>query len=211
MIKFIKINILPPIIYVVYKIYFKTISFLESAIPSELKNGCIYAHFHQDEMFLIERGRRLNLCVMTSASTDGEIMTKFLRFLGYRCVRGSPKRGGARALLELVRMVNDQKSSTALAVDGPRGPIYNVKLGIVLLAKKTGFPIVPVTGNLSRAYCFKNSWNKALLPGIFSTVRIHLGNHFYVPENADDKEMEKLRLRLENELIRIKKEAKSFY
>ena len=91
-----------------------------------------------------------------------------------------------------------------MAVDGPRGPIYKAKKGVITFAKKTGFPIVTVVTKPHNPYCFKNSWNKALLPKMFSKVDVFFGKTIKVPKDADNETMEVLRVELENELLKLK-------
>ena len=63
--------------------------------------------------------------------------------LGYRPVRGSSTRGGARALLGAVRELQ-AGHSVAFTPDGPRGPRRELKPGVVAAAQRGGAVIVPV-------------------------------------------------------------------
>ena len=207
---FIKTKILPYIIYSIYKIYFSTVKYIEPEYPKEIKNAekqnknYIVAHFHQDELALIKTRANSNFCVMTSPSTDGKMMKKLLSLMGYECVEGSSSKGGAKALIEMIRTLNSKKYNAVIAVDGPRGPIYKVKDGVCSLAKNTECPILPVGVKIDKAFVFKKSWNKALLPKPFSTVRILFGKPISIPKDADRKDMHKSTENLEAELVRIK-------
>lgn len=207
---FLKTRIFPFIIYVTYRIYTSFVKYIEPEFPPELKkwvdegNPYIVAHFHQDEIALIQRRRNSNFCVMTSTSTDGEMMTRFLKLMGYHCFRGSSTRGGAEALIGLIRFLKKNRYSADMAVDGPRGPIYKVKKGTIMLAKKTGFPILPVRVAINRSYCFEKSWNRALLPLPFSTVKLGYGKVLWISDNTDDANIEEYRALLEKELLNIK-------
>ena len=55
MIKFIKINIVPYILYAFYRLYMLTVRYVEPPMPNEIKKGKRYivAHFHQDELVLV--------------------------------------------------------------------------------------------------------------------------------------------------------------
>src|SRR5450432_4206119 len=65
------------------------------------------------------RGRRV--VYMTSRSFDGEYIARFLQRFGFGAVRGSTSRGGARALIEMARLVH-KGIQVGFTVDGPRGP-----------------------------------------------------------------------------------------
>ena len=205
--KFIKINILPYVIYSIYKTYMSLVKFIEPEYPSKLKNkkaNFIVAHFHQDELALVHQRTNSNFCTMTSTSTDGEMMTRFLKLMGYQCVRGSSTRGGATALLQMIKLCSSKKLNPVIAVDGPRGPLYKVKNGVIELAKQTGFPILPVALSYSSAFCIQKSWNKARIPKPFSRVTIKFGDPIHVPNNIDRTKMEDIKDLLEKELLSLK-------
>jgi len=205
-----KILFLPPIIFIVYKLYMLTVRFKEPRLPEKITNrlksgdNYIVAHFHQDEIALIQRRTNSNYCVMTSTSTDGEVMRRFLTMLGYKCVKGSTSKDGTRALLELIKLAKTKKMNPVMAVDGPRGPIYKVKKGVIILAKETQAPILPVCVQINRAFCFNKSWNKALLPKPFSTVNIKFGNVIDVPADIEKEKIELYANILEQELLSLK-------
>ena len=207
---FIKTKVLPYVIYFAYRLYFSTIRYIEPEMPAPIKKkendkeNYIVAHFHQDELALVPTRINSNFCVMTSPSTDGRMMKKLLTLMGYICVEGSSSRGGSRALIEMIRTLNTKKYNAVIAVDGPKGPIYKVKAGVCSLAKNTNCPILPVGVIAEKAFTFKKSWNKALLPKPFSTVKIVFGQPINVPSNADKDEIQKYVLKLESELSRIK-------
>jgi lysophospholipid acyltransferase (LPLAT)-like uncharacterized protein len=82
--------------------------------------------------------------LLTSASRDGALSAAVAAGRGMRVVRGSSSRGGARALLDVIRTVKGHGSSPILVPDGPRGPAYEVKPGVLKIAAKTGLPILSV-------------------------------------------------------------------
>jgi len=205
--KTLKIYIIPLVIYVLYRTYMFFVRFIESEYPKNLKKAdanFIVAHFHQDELVLVHQRTNSNFCTMTSTSTDGEMMTRFLKLMGYKSVRGSSTRGGATALLQMIRTCSLNKLNPVIAVDGPRGPIYKVKKGVVELAKQTGFPILPVAVTYSSAFCIKKSWNKAMIPKPFSRATIKFGHQILVPHTTDKIKLEAFRLELEKELLVLK-------
>jgi len=205
--KVIKIYVLPFLIYAIYKTYMFFVRFIESEYPNNLKKtntNFIVAHFHQDELVLVHQRTNSNFCTMTSTSTDGEMMTRFLKLMGYKCVRGSSTRGGATALLQMIRTCSENKLNPVIAVDGPKGPIYKVKKGVIELAKQTGFPILPVAVTYSSALCIKKSWNKAMIPKPFSRATIKFGQQITVPHNTDKEKLELFRDQLEKELLALK-------
>jgi lysophospholipid acyltransferase (LPLAT)-like uncharacterized protein len=145
---------------------------------------CLYAHWHGDELVLVAYYSFRHLAVLSSLSKDGSIMARTLELLGYRVFRGSSSRGGARGLIGLIRAVKEG-SQAALAVDGPKGPIYEVKPGIVELGLKTGKPIIPVRTRCDRAWYIPRAWNKSYVPKFFAKVEVEYGEPLLVPEEAE--------------------------
>ncbi len=109
-------------------------------------------------------GRKMG--IMSSLSRDGELQTRVMTGLGYAVVRGSASRSGARGLIGLKRLMEKGYHAT-FAVDGPKGPIHEVKPGAVYLAKKTGAPVVGLAASASPAYIFSRAWDLYLLPWPF--------------------------------------------
>lgn len=139
--------------------------------PSE---PCLYCHWHGDELVLVPYYSYRRLAVLSSLSKDGSLMARTLELLGYQVFRGSSSRGGARGLIGLIRAVKEG-SQAALAVDGPRGPIHEVKEGIIELASRTGMPIVPVRCRASRAWYIPKAWNHSYVPKPFARVEVEYG------------------------------------
>lgn len=147
------------------------------------REPCVYAHWHGDELVLVGYYSFRGLAALSSLSKDGSIMALTLRLLGYRVFRGSSSKGGARGLLNLIRAVREG-SQAALAVDGPKGPIYEVKPGVVELARKTGMPIVPIAAWSESAWFIPRAWNKSYLPKPFARVEVEYGDAIAASENA---------------------------
>jgi lysophospholipid acyltransferase (LPLAT)-like uncharacterized protein len=63
-------------------------------------------------------------------------------------------------------------------------------MGAVLLAKKTGHPIVPVTMALAR-YWKLPSWDQFQIPKPFTRARVYVAPPIYVPADADEETVER--------------------
>jgi lysophospholipid acyltransferase (LPLAT)-like uncharacterized protein len=153
--------------------------------PSE---PCLYAHWHGDELVLVPYYSYRKLAVLSSLSKDGTLMARSLELLGYQVFRGSSSRGGARGLIGLIRAVKEG-SQAALAVDGPKGPLREVKAGILELANRTGMPVVPLRCRASRAWYIPRAWNHSYVPKPFTRVEVEYGEP--VPSGASAEEIKK--------------------
>lgn len=123
--------------------------------------------FWHNRLFFATRLLRLSrpgrtIVGLVSASRDGAVLAKFLSFLGVRTVRGSSSRYGREAVHQLVEAL---KSGYDIVVtpDGPRGPVYNMKPGAVLAARRANTALVLV-GIECRACFALRSWDRFLIP-----------------------------------------------
>jgi len=171
----------------------------------------VYAHWHGDELLLVGSFAQSRMAVMVSRSRDGERMKRLLEWFGYHVVRGSSSRGGVGGLKGLIDAVNDGGLNASLAVDGPRGPIYQVKSGVLKLAQQTGIPLIPGAASARRRIIFKKAWNQCYLPLPFSKCVIVYGEPVTVPPNLSDNDFEALRLKIEAQLVSLKVEAESVF
>lgn len=116
--------------------------------------------------------RHRRLTVLTSASRDGEVLSRAVGAFGLESVRGSSSRRGARAMREMVAVLRDGRDMV-ITPDGPRGPREVVQPGVVRLASMTGAPVVPVDV-LATRYKALRSWDafRVPLPGARVTLRM---------------------------------------
>lgn len=112
------------------------------------------------------------ICGLVSASRDGANLARFFNFLGIRTVRGSSSRMGREALHKLIA-VHREGCDIAVTPDGPRGPMYDMKKGAVLAARRTGSRMLLVGVRYQSAWRVK-SWDQFLLPVPFSRASLHL-------------------------------------
>jgi len=174
------------------------------------KNGGlpIYVFWH-DRIFLTTYWwRKRRIVVMTSRSFDGEYIARFIQRFGYGAVRGSSTRGGVGAVVEMARLMR-AGCTTAFTIDGPKGPRYVAKMGAVLLAKKSGQPIVPVTMALQR-YWMTPSWDLFQIPKPFTRARVYVAPPIYVPADADEKALSAKRDELQQTLDHLNRLSESF-
>src|SRR5690606_18737721 len=109
--------------------------------------------WHGDELAVLHLVKRYRLATMTSTSKDGAIIDYVIRKLGGDTSRGSSTRGAVTALKGLVRLGRSGRV-LSLAVDGPKGPIYEPKPGVFELSKLCGAAIVPVGVAVTKAHVF---------------------------------------------------------
>jgi len=165
----------------------------------------IYAFWHGRMLLPAYSHRNRRIHVMASLSKDGEIISRVLERLGFRAVRGSSSRKGARALVEMAR-AGKAGFDTAVTPDGPRGPRYRVQRGVTSLARLTGFPILPAGLEASR-YWQLRTWDEFRIPKPFSRAAIVLGEPLVVPRDASDALEDELGRELERRILAVSERA----
>ncbi len=158
----------------------------------------IYAFWHEHIFAGTYYFRKKGIVVITSQSLDGEYIARFIQRFGYGSVRGSSTRGGVAALVEMIRLMR-QRIPMGFTLDGPKGPRQEVKPGAILLAKKTGNPIVPFVVECDRRWTL-NSWDKLQIPKPFTGAMVNVGTPIYIPADADEVTMENARSMIKNSL-----------
>jgi lysophospholipid acyltransferase (LPLAT)-like uncharacterized protein len=188
------------------------IQFVNKAVPDRLASegkNVIYAFWHGRQFLLFHSHRNTGIVIPASESRDGEIQARILKYFGFEVVRGSSKRKGDRALLGLVDRLRKGKN-LALAVDGPRGPIYEAKQGVMYMAGKLNKPIVPVMTGAKRFWLLEKIWDKYLLPKPFTRGVIMYGEAIVV-NGISEEELETKRKELEAALNRLMAQADDYY
>jgi lysophospholipid acyltransferase (LPLAT)-like uncharacterized protein len=151
--------------------------------------------------FLQARWPDRGLAAMISASRDGGLVASVVERFGVQPIRGSTSRRGPQALLEATTWMKRQYS-IVITPDGPRGPVYEVQEGIILLAQLTGRPIIP-TSNFTRWKIRLRSWDRFQIPLPFAFCQSYYGAPIWVPREASEAEREQLRAKLESAMRAI--------
>jgi lysophospholipid acyltransferase (LPLAT)-like uncharacterized protein len=151
----------------------------------------LYAFWHGRQLALFKVNPESNLTVLTSLSKDGQMQAHICRRFGVHVVRGSSSRGGLAGLIALGRAVQSG-FPIGMAVDGPRGPAFAAKPGIVALARRTGSPIVPITVGFGSRKQLSGAWDKFQIPLPFTRATVAYGKPLVVPPGATTEEMNRI-------------------
>jgi lysophospholipid acyltransferase (LPLAT)-like uncharacterized protein len=130
----------------------------------------IYVFWHGTMLPLLWRHRDTGAAILISEHGDGEIIARIAHSLGYRSVRGSSSRGGERALLGTAGEL-EHGHDVAFTPDGPRGPRESFAPGALIVAQRTGAPIVLIGVDAARAWRL-STWDGFLIPKPFARVTI---------------------------------------
>jgi lysophospholipid acyltransferase (LPLAT)-like uncharacterized protein len=150
--------------------------------PSQrLRDGgkpVIFTLWHGEMLALLWNHRGEGITVLISEHGDGEIIARVAEALGCRTVRGSTSRGAGRALLGMSRTVQGG-GDVAFTPDGPRGPARKFAPGALIVAQRTGAPVITLAVSPSRSWRLK-SWDRFVIPMPFARIRIAYGDPVYL-------------------------------
>jgi lysophospholipid acyltransferase (LPLAT)-like uncharacterized protein len=139
--------------------------------------------------------------VLISRHRDGEFNAIAAERLGIGTIRGSGdhgsafhRKGGVGAFKEMVRALAEGYN-VALTADVPKRSRV-AGLGIIMLARESGRPIMPFAMATSR-FIRLNNWDSTTINLPFGRGALVGIEEIYVPPDADAETMEKLRSRLE--------------
>lgn len=162
----------------------------------------IYCFWHQCVLPCTMYFRHSNAVILISRSFDGQLITRILRMFGFDAVRGSSSRAGREGLLGLKHVINSGRTAIFTA-DGPRGPIYQTKMGPVKLAQMTGAPIGAFHLQPERAWVMK-SWDRFLVPLPFTRIVVSWAQWTNVPADLAADDYEACRQQLNDALERAR-------
>jgi lysophospholipid acyltransferase (LPLAT)-like uncharacterized protein len=159
------------------------------------------ATWHRGAIFLVWFFRKARPMIMFSRSKDGDLLAGFAEKIGVIPIRGSSGRGGRKALadmLEFLKRPGNQKAATVL--DGPTGPPYVAKTGMIVLAKNSGIPLLPIMVSVWPAITLTRTWDRTMIPLPFSRVLVSYRKPWEIPSDISEDDFETLRLEVENTL-----------
>lgn len=174
------------------------------------KRRCIWAFWHRVIIPIVWWYRNHGVVVMNTTAFDGQWTRKVIEWLGFGTAQGSSSRGGLRGLAVMARRIEEGKDC-AFTIDGPRGPRYIAKPGPVMLARKTGAPIMVFHIGIDRGRTFENTWDHFLLPMPFSRAAILFAPPIYVPKDASVELMEAKHAGMQRELERLRDIAEGWF
>lgn len=142
----------------------------------------ILCFWHGNLLLMIYAFRGDKRTFLVSFHRDGELITKVIKRFGVEATRGSTSKGGAKALLSLLRKAK-KGYSIAFTPDGPKGPARKVQNGVVELARLSKLPIICV-GFWAKKFKKLNSWDSFVVPCPFTKVVFCYESPIYVEQKG---------------------------
>jgi hypothetical protein len=128
--------------------------------------------------------------LMNTTNFDGQWTRRVIERLGYGTAQGSSTRGGLRGLAVMAKRLEEGFDS-GFTIDGPRGPRYVAKPGPVMLARRSGRPIILFHIGLERAWTLRKTWDLMQIPKPFTRAILVIAPILEVPMDVDHDGLEK--------------------
>jgi lysophospholipid acyltransferase (LPLAT)-like uncharacterized protein len=174
------------------------------------RQRCIFAFWHRVIIPISWWARHRGIVVLNTTAFDGQWTRKVIEWLGFGTAQGSSSRGGLRGLVVMAERLAAGRDC-AFTIDGPRGPRYVAKPGPVMLARKTGCPIVVFHVGVDRGRTFEKTWDHFLLPLPFARTVLLFAAPIYVPRDADPVTMEAKHQEMQKALEHVRDCAESWF
>jgi len=174
------------------------------------RKQCIWAFWHRVIIPIVWWYRNHGVVVMNTTAFDGQWTRKVIEWLGFGTAQGSSSRGGLRGLAVMAKRIEGGRDC-AFTIDGPRGPRYVAKPGPVMLARKTGAPIMVFHLGVDRGRTFEKTWDHFLLPMPFARAVIFFAPPIYVPKDASVELMDAKHAEMQRELERVRDVAEAWF
>jgi lysophospholipid acyltransferase (LPLAT)-like uncharacterized protein len=167
----------------------------------------IYIFWHENILIPLYQRGHCNLAMLLSQHADADVLAQIANLLGFDCVRGSSRRGGARAIWELFE--RSRRQHLTITPDGPRGPRRRLAQGPVYLASRLQLPLVVMGFGYDRPWRV-NSWDRFAVPRPFSRARAVIGPPLTLPPDLDRPGLKRNGQRVEQLLNDLTSEAEAW-
>jgi len=205
-----QLNFLAKLVYIAFRVQ-EPFTRIKQINKKEIK-PCIYAMWHAHQCCLHGIEDRKSLNVLISRSIDGEIIARTVEKWGFKTVRGSKgKKGSIEATMKLIDKLKNNEC-IAMMVDGPSGPAFVAKDGVIKIAKMAQAPIVPIYWYSEDPSFLKlPSWDGFRYPLFYTRLLNLYGEPIYVNvDNTDEQDKEAL-IKLQNSLNELEKKAPEIF
>lgn len=149
----------------------------------ENKEKVIFVLWHGNYTLLLTYFHPSKRVVLVEDSFRGNYISELAKRSGFQIIKASSPSWGMRRMLKIV----SDKYKLFITIDGPHGPAYKVKPGIIYLAQKSKAKIIPLSIVAQRGIFIKR-WDNHFLPFPFNRVVISIGDSIEVKVNDSVKQ-----------------------
>ncbi len=159
---------------------------LDMFLEAAARQRCLLMLWHNRLAIVAEvlhkHAPQFNYAAFISKSRDGEPLALVAQsYKQGRAIR-VPHSAKHQALKSVIDNLKSRREVILMTPDGPRGPRYKIKPGIVMAAQEADAVIIPFTWTANRFWSFR-TWDQLMLPKPFSTIRVKMGAPVKLPPN----------------------------
>ncbi len=136
--------------------------------------------------------KKKHLChMLISSHRDGRLIAETIRALGMESFSGSSSKKGSKAFRAMIHLLKKGKY-IGITPDGPKGPAFESKEGLIKASYLAQAPIVPITFSTSRKK-FMKTWDTFLLAKPFSRGIFLWDKPIFPPQKGNDIDFTKFK------------------
>jgi lysophospholipid acyltransferase (LPLAT)-like uncharacterized protein len=156
-----------------------------------MKKNVIFATWHQATFLMFHLYRHRDTAIFVTSEVRGQVLGKCAEWMGYKTLPIYLERKITMAR-STARLVNYLKKGhdVVIAVDGPLGPLHEVRQGVYYLSRNAKAPIIPVGINAPWRITLAWRWDKYFIPLPFSKVTLSLGKPI-MPQDINKVDLKK--------------------
>lgn len=118
-----------------------------------------------------------------SKSCDGEPLAIIANSYSSGRTLRVPHNARHQALNQMINLLKSSKEIMVVTPDGPRGPLYQIKPGVVVAAQEAAAHIIPFSWRASH-YWELSTWDKFMLPKPFSRIVVTIGDPIFLAKKT---------------------------
>lgn len=207
-------GIVSSLLYLYIKFVWKTskwqIRGLDKLLQTWEENGnFIFVGWHGRALMmplLFKKNTHPEMRALVSLHQDGRIIAGILEKFGVRTIGGSSNNNAKGAAVNIMHALNNNASVTIIP-DGPRGPRMRMTMSPVYFAQKTGKPLFGMVYSTKKAKIIERAWDKMMIPAPFNEGIYLISEPMFIPAKATDKQLEEYRLKFENIMNDLNRQA----
>lgn len=151
---------------------------LDAFIATATQSPCILMLWHNRMVvlpdILYRNAAQFNYTAFISKSRDGDPLALIAESYAVGHALRVPHNARHSALGKMIQQLRNPREIMLFTPDGPRGPRYEVKPGIVLAAWESGAKIVPFSWEAERVWSLK-TWDGMMIPKLFAKIEVSFG------------------------------------
>ncbi|MBR5416122.1 MAG: lysophospholipid acyltransferase family protein [Thermoguttaceae bacterium] len=180
---------------------------VDPALP-DCRRRRLYIFWHEYITFYLYQRHHCRLAMMLSKHRDADVLEKIARLTGFGAVRGSTRRGGAEAILGMIKQ-QERDWHLTITPDGPRGPRRKMAPGSVYIASQLQIPIIAVGIGYDRPWRL-STWDRFAIPRPGSRARTIPSSEIFVPPNLSRAGISYYTRKVESLLNRLTADAEEW-